>query len=424
MSSMNRRDFIQFAGAASALGMMGAPAILHAAPRARVVVVGAGYGGAIAARYLRMADPAIEVTLVEQNPKYVSCPLSNEILGGEGHIEHLTFDYKGLAAIGVKIVIDTATGLDPVRKRLTTKGGRTFDFDRAILSPGIQFNWGAIEGYDEAASQIIPHAYKAGPQTLLLRKQVEAMRDGGTVIITAPEDPFRCPPGPYERAAMIAHYFKKHKPRSKILILDSKDTFSKQALFKQGWERFYPGMISWVSGSDDGDVRRVDVKNRTLHTMLTQHKADVINIIAPHRAGAIAEKAGLAGKNGWCPIEPTTFESTLHKGIHVIGDSTDTPMPKSAYSANSQAKVCVAAILAQLNGEPVGVPAYTNTCYSLITPDWGFSVAHIFRHQDGKMVQVPNSGGVSPLDASVEDRRIEAIHARSWFRNITTEMFG
>jgi sulfide dehydrogenase [flavocytochrome c] flavoprotein subunit len=422
MATISRRSFIRAVGGAAILGM--APAIAISAPKARVVVVGGGYGGAIAAKYLRMADAGIEVTLIEQNARFVSCPFSNEVLAGEANLEGLTFGYQGLATRGINVVIDAATEIDPVRRRVTTKSGRHFDFDRAVVSPGVDFRWGAIQGYDEAASHTIPHAWKAGSQTLLLRKQIEAMTDGGVVYIVAPPNPFRCPPGPYERAAQIAHYLKQHKPRSKVVILDAKDAFSKQGLFRQGWQMHYPGMIEWVGASNDGKVLRVDVNSRTLHTEVQSLKGDVVNIIPAQQAGAIARAAGLADPGGWCPVNQATFESTLHKGIHVIGDSCIAgPMPKSAYSANSQAKVCAATIAAELNGQAPPTPAYTNTCYSLITPEHGISVAHVFRYREGKIEEVPGSGGVSPMDATPADRRAEALFGRSWLRNITAEMF-
>jgi sulfide dehydrogenase [flavocytochrome c] flavoprotein subunit len=424
MTSIDRRSFIGLAGGVTALGMLGMPLHVLGAPKARVVVIGGGYGGAIAAKYLRLADPGIEVTLIEQNKKFVSCPLSNEVLSGEASIDSLSFGYGGLEARGVKLVFDAATAIDPQKRRVTVKGGKSYDFDFAVVSPGVEFKWGAIEGYDEAASQVIPHAWKAGPQTLLLRKQIEAMRDGGTVFIVAPPNPFRCPPGPYERAAQIALYFKHHKPRSKVVILDAKDAFSKQALFQQGWDMHYPGMISWVGAAGDGKVQRVDVKSRKLFTEFGEHQGDVINIIPAQKAGPIAQVAGLTDQSGWCPVNQKTFESSLHKSIYVIGDSCASgPMPKSAYSANTQGKVCAAAIVARVRGEPEPEPAYANTCYSLITPDHGISVAHVFRLVDGKITEVKGSGGVSPIDATAFDRRAEATYARSWFKNITAEMF-
>jgi sulfide dehydrogenase [flavocytochrome c] flavoprotein chain len=425
MTTIDRREFLKVLGTVPLVGWGISPRRANAAAKAKVVVVGGGYGGAIAAKYLKMAVPDMEVVLIEKNRRFVSCPFSNEVLAGDATLDGLTFGYEGLSRHGVKVVFDSAVSIDATAKKIRVAGGQTFAYDRAIVSPGVDFKWGAIEGYDEAASQSIPHAWKAGPQTLLLKKQIEAMPDGGKVVIVAPPNPFRCPPGPYERAAQIAHYLQRNKPRSKVIILDAKDAFSKQGLFKQGWQMHYPGMIEWVGASADGKVLRVDAKTRRVSTEFTDHDADVLNIIPPQQAGAIARQFGLVNEQGWCPVDQRTFESSLHPGIHVIGDSCVAgPMPKSAYSANSQAKACVAAIVAQLNGEALSEPAYTNTCYSLITPDHGISVAHVFELKDNKIIEVPGSGGVSPAEASPAFRKMEATYARSWFKNITTEMFG
>jgi sulfide dehydrogenase [flavocytochrome c] flavoprotein subunit len=425
MSQFSRRDFIKAAGGLTALGLAGFPLMGSAASKARVVVVGAGYGGAIAARYLHMMDPSIEVTLIERDPKYVSCPLSNEVLSGERSMDTLTFGYDKLGAQGVKVVVDEVNAIDAAKKTVKTKGGNTHQYDRLIVSPGVDFKWGAIEGYDEAASEVMPHAWKAGPQTVLLRKQLEAMDDGGLVVIVAPPNPYRCPPGPYERAAQISYYLKEHKPKSKVMILDFKDKFAKQALFQQGWEQEYPGMIEWVSGSNDGKVVRVDPKAGMVYTEFGEHKAAVANVIPPQQAAAIATSAGLTDDSGWCPVDPLTFESKLHKNVHVIGDACIAgAMPKSGYSANSQAKIAAAAVHAMLNDKPVGAPSFINTCYSLIAPDYGVSVAAVYDVQDGSIVSIKDAGGVSPMDASERDRMVEAAHALSWYKNITTEMFG
>lgn len=426
MTNISRRSFIKTAAGLAAVGTFGVgfSSIGRSAAKGRVVIVGAGYGGAIAARYLLMEDPALDVVLVEQDAKYVSCPLSDEVLSGERTMESLTFGFHGLASHGVKVMHDKVTGIDPQARKVRTRGGNTLPYDRLVLSPGIAFKWSAIEGYDEAASEIMPHAWEAGPQTVLLRKQIEAMKDGGTVIIAAPPNPYRCPPGPYERACQIAHYLKQHKPKSKVIILDAKDAFAKQPLFQQGWEQEYPGMIEWVSGANDGKVLRVDPKAMKVFTEFDDHTGDVVNIIPPQQAAEIATAAGLADASGWCPVDPMTFESTLQKNIHVVGDSCIAgAMPKSAYSANSQAKVCASAIMALLKGKPVGEPSYINTCYSLVAPDYGISVAAVYTIADGKITSVENSGGISPKEGTAWDRHVEAVYARSWYKNITTEMF-
>ena len=425
MSQLNRRSFIKLAGGAAAIGLAGAPWVVQAAARARVVVIGAGYGGAIAAKYLRLADPGIEVTLVEKNKHFVSCPLSNEVLSGERTVESLTFGFDGLAGHGVNVVHGEVSEVDAANKRVKLAGGDALPYDYVVVSPGIDFRWGAIEGYDQAAAEKMPHAWKAGPQTALLRKQLEAMPDGGTAFIVAPPNPFRCPPGPYERAAQMAYYFKHHKPRSKVIILDHKTAFSKQGLFTAGWKAHYGDMISWVSGAEDGKVMAVNPDKGLIVTDFNEHKADVANIIPPQMAGAVAQRSGLTDDSGWCPVDQRTFESSLRKDVFVIGDSCIAgAMPKSGYAANSQGKVCAAVIAARVNGKADPEPSYVNTCYSLLTPEHGISVAAVYEYKDGKIVGVEGAGGLSPGDAGEAIQRREAVYAHSWFRNITTDMFG
>ncbi|MGD8615286.1 MAG: FCSD flavin-binding domain-containing protein, partial [Gammaproteobacteria bacterium] len=388
MSSINRRDFIRAAGAVSlAGGFAGWPlAAFPAKDKARVVVVGGGYGGAIAAKYIKLMDPAINVRLIEQDKKFVSCPLSNEVLSGERDLDSLTFGYRGLSKRGVAVVGDEVVSINPARQSLKGSSGNLYKYDKLVLSPGVDFRWDAIEGYDAEVAERIPHAWKAGPQTLKLRKQIKDLKDGGVVYIVAPPNPFRCPPGPYERAAQIAHYLKHHKPRSKVIILDAKDKFAKQALFMTGWKKFYGDMIEWVSAADGGTVEAVDADKMQLTAMVETFKGDVINLIPPQKAAGIAAAAGLTDESGWCPVNQKTFESTLHKNVHVIGDSCIAgAMPKSGYSANSQGKVCAAAIVAEANGLEAPEPSYVNTCYSIVAPDYGVSVAAVYELSDGKI---------------------------------------
>ncbi|MGB7933760.1 MAG: FCSD flavin-binding domain-containing protein [Gammaproteobacteria bacterium] len=427
MKRISRRNFLALLGSTAAAGMLGFPGAYAGTYKARVVIVGGGYAGATAAKYLRLADPLIEVILIEKKPKFISCALSNEVIAGERALESLTFGYEPLAAYyGVNVVHDEVTGIDSNKRVATTSSGQEYGYDRLVLAPGIGFRWNQIKGYDEAAAQLLPHAWNAGEQTLLLRGQIEAVPDGGKIYIVAPPNPYKCPPGPYERAALIAHYLKHNgKGNSKIIILDSKDSFAKQDLFEQGWERYYPGMISWVPASQDGKVLRVDAEKRILYTEFETHQGDVVNVIPAQKAGPVAEQAGLTDDNGWCPIDQQTFESTIHKNVHVIGDACIAgKMPKSGYSANSQAKVCAAAISALLDGVDPPVPSYINTCYSIIAPDYGISVAAVYRLEKGKIVGVEGSGGTSPLDTSAWARKMEAIYARSWFDNITADIFG
>lgn len=429
---ITRRGFVKSAGAATAIGMIGTPYIALGASK-KVVVVGGGTGGATAAKYLRMADPTIDVTLIEANKNYYTCYMSNEVLGGERGIDSIKFGYTGLAKHGVNVVHDVVTSIDAGAQVVKTAGGKSFSYDRCIVAPGIDFKWETIEGYDDKVAADIPHAWKAGSQTVTLRKQLEAMKDGGTVVIAPPPNPFRCPPGPYERASQIAHYLKQHKPKSKILILDAKPKFSKMGLFVQGWTALYGyesdnAMIEWrgsAQGSNDNAVVKVNAAGKSVTTGFDDTvKADVLNVIPAQKAGKIAFAAGLTNDSGWCPIDLHTFESTIHKNIHVIGDASIAKgMPKSGYAANSEAKVCAASVAALLNGQEPGTPAYVNTCYSIVGKDWGISVAAVYKlAEDGsKITKV--SGGLTPTDATAEMRAREVAYAHSWYTNITNDIF-
>jgi sulfide dehydrogenase [flavocytochrome c] flavoprotein subunit len=400
----------------------------------KVVVIGGGPGGATAAKYLRMADPSIEVTLVEANAKYHTCFMSNEVIGGERTLDSIAFDYDGLRGHGVKVLQDTVTAIDPQARTVRTAGGQSLPYDRAIVSPGIDFKWETIDGYDAQVAESIPHAWKAGPQTALLRRQLEAMRDGGTVVICPPPNPFRCPPGPYERASLIANYLKHHKPKSKILILDAKPKFSKQGLFVQGWKRLYGygtdnSMIEWLSAEQtDKGIESVDAANRSVTTRFgDKHRADVLNVIPAQKPGKIAFAAGLVGDKGWCPVDKKTFESTIHPNVHVLGDaSSATKMPKSGYSANVQAKVCAAAVADLLAGREPGDPSYMNTCYSIIGDNYGISVSVVYGFDGAKNMIVPvkGAGGLTPKDASAQNLEREMHYAHGWFNNITNDIFG
>jgi NADPH-dependent 2,4-dienoyl-CoA reductase/sulfur reductase-like enzyme len=287
--------------------------------------------------------------------------------------------------------------------------GATLSYDRLILAPGIDIAWGALPGYDEAASDVLPHAWKAGAQTLLLRKQLESMEDGGVVVISAPANPYRCPPGPYERASLIAAWLAKHRPRSKLLLLDAKDAFSKQKLFEAAWARFYPGLLERVGLSDGGKVTSVNPASRTFTTDFDTHRADVGNVVPPQRAGRIAALAGVADRTGWCPVDPATFESKLQPGVHVIGDAAIAgAMPKSAFAANAQAKVCADAVATLLAGGTPMEPRLINVCYSLAAPSYGISVAGVYRPLNGQLTEIPGAGGPSPLDAPDTQRAQEA----------------
>ena len=432
MAGISRRSFIKLLGAGGALstfGLAGCQTTPSSKAAPRIVVVGGGFGGATCAKYLRIYDPSINVTLIEQNASFVTCPGSNWVLGGLRKMEDLTQNYNALKTKhGVNVVHDRVTAVDPVKRTVSLTSGKTVEYDKLVMSPGIDFRWNAIEGYDEAASQILPHAWKAGPQTMLLQKQLQAMPDGGTVIICPPAMPFRCPPGPPERVSMIAHYLKKEKPRSKILILDAKEAFSKQDLFMDAWKELYPGMIEWVPGSKGGLVKRVDVKTRTVYTDdgMTAHKGDVINIIPAQRASEIATVSGLVNKDGWCPVSQHTFESTIAPNIYVIGDSSSAgALPKSGHTANNIAKMTAASIASQFRGVKLPLPSIVNTCYSLVGPEYGISIAAVYRlDEKGELVGIKGAGGTSPRTAGNMQRELEARYAQGWYSGITVDTFG
>jgi sulfide dehydrogenase [flavocytochrome c] flavoprotein subunit len=418
----NRRGVLKGLTAAAAVPLLPRPGFGQAAPR--VVVVGGGFAGATCAREVRRALPNAAVTLVEAQEKFTACPFSNGVVAGLRELSEQQFGYDGVRKDGVEVVIRPATAVDPQGREITLGDGAKLPYDRLVLAPGIDIRFDALPGYTEAAAEAMPHAWKAGEQTLLLRRQLEAMEDGGTVVMSAPANPFRCPPGPYERASLIAHYLKTKKPRSKLIVLDAKDMFSKQRLFQAAWKELYPN-LEWVSLSAGGKVTAVEPTTRTFVTDFGRIEAAVANVIPPQRAGSIAQAAGVADRSGWCPIDPTTFESKLQPGIHVIGDASIAgAMPKSAFTANAQAKVCAAAVAALLKGGKPAEPKLINTCYSLVAPDYGISVAGVYRPADGVLADVPGAGGVSPADAPQSFRSLEATYAEAWFKTITHEVFG
>jgi sulfide dehydrogenase [flavocytochrome c] flavoprotein chain len=419
----SRRDFLKTAVAGASAAVLPMPAIAQGAG-GRVVVVGGGFGGATCARFIRRIDPRIAVTLVEASPTFTACPFSNLVIVGLRDLKAQEFGYDKLAADQVTVQISPATAIDSQSRNVTLGNGTSLPYDRLVLSPGIDIRWDGLPGYTEAAAERMPHAWKAGEQTLLLRRQLEAMEDGGTVVISAPANPFRCPPGPYERASLIAYYLKTKKPKSKLIVLDAKDAFSKQGLFQGAWKALYPN-LEWVSLSSGGKVTSVDPGAMTLVTDFARHKADVANVIPPQKAGRIAEIAGAADRTGWCPIDPATFESKLQPNIHVIGDASIAgAMPKSAFTANAQAKVCAAAVAKLIAGGKPDDPRLINTCYSLVAPDYGISVAGVYRPADGQLKDVEGSGGVSPINAPASTRAAEATFANGWFSTITQEVFG
>lgn len=422
---LTRRDFLKtatLAGGAVALpGLSGCA--LGARPRGHVVVVGGGFGGATVAKYLRMwSQLGVDVTLVERNPQFISCPISNLVIGGDKTIADITMGYEGLTRNwGVRVLQDTVTSIDAGARKLTLASGAVLSYDRLVLSPGIEFLFDEVPGLEsEAARTSILHAWKAGPQTVALRKQLEDMRDGGVYALTIPRAPYRCPPGPYERACLVANYLQKAKPKSKVLVLDANEEItSKKALFTQAFER-YKGILEYRPGSE---LREVDAASRTAILEFDKVRADVLNVVPPQRAGDIAAKSGLKLINKrWVDIDWLSFESVNTPGVHVIGDAIfpAPTMPKSGHMANQHAKVTAAAILNLLAGEaPNPNPVVMNTCYSFVDAKNVIHVASVHQYDAAKKTVLPVSGagGVSAAANEMEGR-----YALSWARNIWADM--
>jgi sulfide dehydrogenase [flavocytochrome c] flavoprotein chain len=418
---ISRRNWIRYSGAGVAASFIPTS---HAS-QGRVVVIGGGFAGASVARELRRLNNALSVSLIEANATYTACPLSNMVVGGHRKISQQQFSYAALGADGVNVIHQPAVDVDPERHLVTLRDGNTLSYEKLILAPGIDLDWQALQGYDETAAELLPHAWKAGAQTTLLRDQLRDMRKGGLVVMSVPKSPYRCPPGPYERASLIAGYLKQNNPRAKVLILDSKDSFSKKPLFMSAWQSLYGDIIEWQGESEGATVTAVNADNRTVSTDFEEVQADVANIIPPQKAGKIAHLAGVTDRSGWCPIEPVTFSSTLQPDIHVIGDAAiANAMPKSAFAANAQAKLCAVQVTRLLNGESPVHGKLINTCYSLVAPDYGISVAGVYQPGEKIWTEIDGAGGVSPADASRETRALEAAYAQRWFDNLTTQVFA
>ncbi len=424
--SINRRNFLKASGTASVLAGVASVAgcAVGGGSGPRVVVVGGGYGGATVAKYIKQWAPHINVTLVERNAEFISCPISNLVLGGTKTLKDMTVSYETLAKkYGINVVRADATAVDVDKKMVRLAGGDSLPFDRVILSPGVDFMYEDLPGLNNAAAQEkVLHAWKAGPQTIALRKQLEAMRDGGVVAITIPVAPYRCPPGPYERACQIASYLKQSKPKSKVIILDANpDVTSKPGLFKKAWADMYPGMVEYR-----GNSRVMDVDMRTLSAKLEvadDVKADVLNVLPPMKAGAIANPFITANKR-WCEINWLTYEAKNVPGVHLLGDALQIApaMPKSGHMANAHGKACAAAVVALLAGEqPNGAPVLTNTCYSFVSADKVVHVAsvHKYDEKDKTMKAVPGAGGVSSVS-----NELEGQYAMTWARNIWADALG
>jgi NADPH-dependent 2,4-dienoyl-CoA reductase/sulfur reductase-like enzyme len=428
MARLNRREFSKSV-VATGVAMAGtSPFACNAIAQgaAKVVVVGGGPGGATVAHYLRKGEPRLDVTLIEASPRYSSSFFSNLYLGGFRTLASLSHDYAGLKRLGVRVVHDFATDVDAARKVVKSRGGREFNYDRLVLSPGIDIKYDSINGYSSEAARLMPHAYNTDDsQKLLLRRQLDAMKNGGVVVMTLPNNPFRCPPGPYERACMIAHFLKTKKPKSKLVLLDPKKAFSKQSVFMEAFDKYYKGIIE-VNLSNEIDsfaVLRVDSKAREVEIKDGKKwKGDVINVIPQQRAGAIAIKAGCA-EGDWCPINPENFTSKKVKDVYVLGDaSIANDMPKSAFSANSQAKVVAADILSELAQKERFPPRYRNACWSLLAPDDDVKIGANYAPKDSKLE--PSGSFVSQPGEDPAVRKQNYAESVSWYSSITADMFA
>jgi sulfide dehydrogenase [flavocytochrome c] flavoprotein chain len=418
---VTRRNVIRsIAASATSLAL---PRPSRAQSSARIVVIGGGFGGASCARALRRIDPKLRVTLIEPNRTFTACPFSNEVIAGLRELGAQQFTYDKIAGEGVTVIAQAAAKIDPQKHTVDLADGTSLGYERLVLAPGIDLRFDALPGYDEAAAAKMPHAWKAGEQTMLLRRQIEAIDDGGVVALAVPAGPLRCPPAPYERASLIAHYLKTRKPRCKILILDAKDAFPQQRLFENAWKELYPGMIERVSLSQGGRVTSVDPATNTIVTDFGNYTAGVVNVIPPQKAGRIAAIAGTVDNTGWCPIDPVTFASKLVPDIHVIGDACfGGGIPKSASAANAQARACAEAVVNLISGKPPAMPRLVGACYNTVAPGYAFSLSGIYQPKDGIFAET--EAGTSPVDAPRELRAREADDARAWYKTITVETFG
>jgi sulfide dehydrogenase [flavocytochrome c] flavoprotein chain len=417
-----RRNVVR--GIAATVASCAFPSPLLAQSAARIIVIGGGFGGASCARALKRLNSRLKVSLIEPKHLFTACPFSNEVIAGLRELEAQQFSYDRIVTEGIDVVAQAAVKVDPQARLVGLTDGAMLPYDRLVLAPGIDLRFDALPGYDEAAADKMPHAWKAGEQTALLRQQLETMKDGGTVVLAVPASPSRCPPAPYERASLIAHYLKTKKPRSKVLILDAKDAFSQQRLFENAWKELYPGLIERISLSQGGRVVSVDPAARTLVTDFGNYTADVANVIPPQKAGGIAEIVGAADHTGWCPIDPATFASTLVPNIHVIGDACIAGgIPKSASAANAEAKACAAVIVDQLSGKSPDLPRLNGACYNTVAPGYAFSLTGIYQPKDGQFAEI-DGNVTSPVDAPREVRQREAEMAEGWFKTITVDAFG
>jgi len=414
--TLNRRDFLKVSGAGAAAALTGcATTTGTSAARPHVVVVGAGFGGATCAKYLRQWGPNIDVTLIEPNDKFVSCPISNWVIGGLRTMDDITHSYDNLPRHGIKMVKDYVVAVDAAKRTVKTRGGATISYDRLVLSPGIEILTDTVKGFKEAeAAGKVVHAWKAGPQTALLRKQLEAMPDGGTFVMSVPMAPYRCPPGPYERICLVANYFKQAKPKSKIILLDGNpDIVSKKPLFTDAWNTLYPGMVEY---RPNNAPIAVDGNKMVVTTEFDEVKGDVLNVVPRQRAGEVCAQAGVRNDSAgtWCTVNFATFESTTVPNVHILGDSILAPLPKSGHLATNHAEVCAAAIVELLAGrQPDPIPVIANTCYSATSGTTSGYVAHVYRYEAGKGYVAQPEGGATPKGSE-----LIFTYQESWAKNI------
>ena len=423
MTKMTRRHFGLFTGAGVATIAM--PTYLRAQGKPRVVVIGGGAGGATVARYVaKDSEGAIDVTLIDDSEQFTTCFFSNLYLGGFRDFASITHSYDKLQSdYGITKVTGMAVAVDRDGKTVRMADGATIPYDRLVVSPGIDLIWDSVEGYSEEASLIAPHAWKAGPQTQLLKERLDAIGNGQQIVMVTPPNPYRCPPAPYERASMMAHVLQSKGVDAKIIILDPKDKFSKQGLFQEGWEEHYPGMVEWYGPDVHGGIGAVDVAAGTVETDLDTFRGALLNIIPAQKAGAIATMAGLTDDSGYCPIEAETMRSTVDANIYVIGDASIAgAMPKSGFAANSQAKVAAMNIRGELAGSKVFPAKYSNTCWSLIDTDDAVKVGAQYAPQDGRIISTHSF--ISQTDEDAAIRKANYEESVGWYRGITADMFG
>jgi sulfide dehydrogenase [flavocytochrome c] flavoprotein chain len=419
--AMRRRTFLSLCAAASsgALSSRLAGARTSAAAHAKIVIIGGGFAGATCALYLRHLQPGLDVTLVDPDARYVTCPMSNSVLAGLRDLESITVGRDGLVRAGIRYARARVVSLDTSRRRARLDTGADLPYDRLVMAAGIRFLWGQPQGYDEAAAARMPHAWQAGAQTELLAAQLRGIRDGGVVAISVPAGPMRCPPGPFERASLIAGYLRQYKPRSKVVIFDANNHFPKQDVFTEAWRSLYPGLIEWIPVVDDGAVVRVAAEKMTLYTAQRTQRVDVANIIPPQAPALLAAQAGLASDHGWCPVNAQTFESQLIPNVYVIGDACIAePMPKSASAAHAQAKHCAAAMVAALAGREPPEALFDSVCFSLLAAGNGLSIRGRFRVVEGRIesTAAPNQTAATAAE--------EAGNAERWYADIRAAAFG